>query len=132
MAHAVVEWTDNLEADGFAIRPLLQLIARHMREAGGVFPVGGIRVRGVRLTDYVIADDAGGDAFVNVEVKMAAGRPAEFRADFFKSLFSAIQAHLGDLFDRRPLALSLYVTEAQEAASFKHNTIHRRLAQAPR
>jgi hypothetical protein len=40
MAHAVVEWTDNLEKDGFAVRPLLELIAREMREADGVFPWG--------------------------------------------------------------------------------------------
>ena len=127
MAHATVQWTDNLEADGFAIRPLLELIAAHMRDSGGVFPVGGIRVRGLRLVDYVIADDAGTDAFINIDVKMAAGRSAEFRKPFFDALFEAIKAHLSDLFDRRPLALSLYVEQTEEADSYKHNTIHRRL-----
>ncbi|HEX7709834.1 MAG TPA: 5-carboxymethyl-2-hydroxymuconate isomerase [Sphingomonadaceae bacterium] len=127
MAHAIVEWTANLEEDGFMARPLLELIAGTMRNAGGVFPVGGIRVRGVRVTDYVIADDAGEDAFINIEVKMGAGRPAEFRKSFFDGLFDAIRADLGDLFERRPLALSLYVTEADEDGSWKYNTIHRRL-----
>ena len=126
MAHAVVEWTDNLEGDGFAIRPLLALIARAMREADGVFPWGGIRVRGIRLTDYVIADDSGADAFVNITVKMAAGRTAEFKQAFFEGLFAQVKAHLAALFDRRFLALSLYVEETDEASSFKHNTIHRR------
>lgn len=65
MAHSVVEWTDNLESDGFRIRALLELIACKMREAGGMFPQGGIRVRGIRLTDYVIADDSGKDAFID-------------------------------------------------------------------
>ena len=93
--------------------------------ADGVFPVGGIRVRGVKLTDYVIADGADPrDAFINVDVKMGAGRPAAFRNAFFDQLFAAIRDFLGDLFDRRPLALSLYVEEAE---GWKHNSIHCRL-----
>lgn len=126
MAHAIVEWTDNLEADGFAIRPLLELIAQTMRDSDGVFPWGGIRVRGVRLTDYVVSDGLGDDAFINVTVKMGAGRSAAFKQTFFSGLFDAIKAHTADLFARRGLALSLYVEEADEQGSFKHNNIHKR------
>jgi len=114
MAHAVVEWTDNLATDGFEIRPLLSLIAAEMRDADGVFPLGGIRVRGIRLEDYVIADDTDQDAFVNIRVLMGAGRPAEFKGAF----------------ERRYLALSMYIDEADEAGSFKHNNIHHRFRKA--
>ena len=55
MAHAVVEWTSNLEGEA-DIHGLLELIAAAMRNSGGVFPWGGIRVRAIRLDDYVIAD----------------------------------------------------------------------------
>lgn len=130
MAHAVVEWTDNLEADGFQIRPLLALIARHMRDSDGVFPVGGIRIRGVRLTDYVIADDSGEDAFINISVLMGAGRSAQFRTEFFDHLFEAVAALLQPIFERRALALSMYVHEADEAGSWKKNNIHQRLRKA--
>jgi 5-carboxymethyl-2-hydroxymuconate isomerase len=125
MAHATVEWTANLEGD-FDLQGLLQLIAQDMREnAQGVFPVGGIRVRGIRLTDYVIADGLGkDDGFINIDVKMGAGRSAEFRKAYFAALFDRIRDHLGDLFDRRPVALSLYVEEAE---GWKHNSIHDRL-----
>jgi 5-carboxymethyl-2-hydroxymuconate isomerase len=126
MAHVIVEWTDNLEADGVEIRPLLQLIAEQLRNAEGVFPWGGIRVRAIRLTDYVIADDSGEDAFINVTVKMGAGRDPAFKQRFFAALFEAIKDHLAPLFDRRFLALSLYVEEADEGASFKHNNLHAR------
>lgn len=125
MAHATVEWTANLE--GAFDRPaLLRLIADEMRlRADGVFPVGGIRVRAVRLDEYVIADGADpADAFINIDVKMGAGRSAEFRKRFFDQLFAAVRGQLGDLFEQRPLALSLYVEEAE---GWKHNTIHRRL-----
>ena len=125
MAHATVEWTANLD-DDLDIPALLTLIADHMRlRADGVFPVGGIRVRAIRLTDYVIADGADGrDAFINIDIKMGAGRTAEFRLAYFGVLFDEIRAHLGDLFERRPLALSLYVEEAE---GWKHNSIHQRL-----
>lgn len=128
MAHVTVEWTDNLAGE-FDLPALLHLIAAEMRErADGVFPVGGIRVRGLRLTDYVIADGADPrDAFINIDVKMGAGRPPEFRKAFFDALFDRVKALLGDLFERRPLALSLYVEEAE---GWKHNSIHRRLGTA--
>ena len=124
MAHATVEWTDNLEGK-FALRELLELIAAEMRErSDGVFPVGGIRVRAIRLTDYVIADGAGpDDAFINIDIKMGAGRSEAFRKAFFDQMFAAVTAHLGDLFDRMPLALSMYVVEAE---GWKHNSIHKR------
>ncbi|MCT2401442.1 5-carboxymethyl-2-hydroxymuconate Delta-isomerase [Novosphingobium mangrovi (ex Huang et al. 2023)] len=128
MAHATVEWTDNLEGE-FDLKALLSLIAEEMRErSDGVFPVGGIRVRAIRLTDYVIADGKGADdAFINIDVKMGAGRSEAFRKAFFQQMFDAVKAQLGDLFERRPLALSLYVEEAE---GWKHNTIHARLKKA--
>jgi 5-carboxymethyl-2-hydroxymuconate isomerase len=129
MAHATVEWTDNLEGEA-DIHGLLELIARRMREADGVFPWGGIRVRAIRLTDYVIADGSGQDAFVNITVRMAAGRPAEFRQRFFGALFEAVKAHFAPLMERRYLALSLYVEETDEASSYKHNNIHARFRKA--
>ena len=125
MAHAVVEWTANLEGEA-DIHGLLELIAAAMRDSGGVFPWGGIRVRAIRLDDYVIADGKGDDAFVNITVKMGAGRSAEFKREFFTTLFEKIKAHFAELYARRYLALSLYVEEADESGSFKHNNIHQR------
>ncbi|MDF0546439.1 5-carboxymethyl-2-hydroxymuconate isomerase [Sphingobium sp. H39-3-25] len=125
MAHATVEYTDNLVGE-FDLNRLLSKIAEEMRErSGGVFPVGGIRVRAHRLSDYVIADGlCADDAFINIDVKMGVGRSEEFRQAFFSQLFEAIKVELGDLFERRPLALSLYVEEAE---GWKHNSIHKRL-----
>jgi len=129
MAHAIVEWTDNLEGD-MAIRDLLALIAKAMREADGVFPWGGIRVRGIKLTDYVIADDTGEDAFINIIVKMGAGRSQNFKTAFFTALFDQVKTFLEPVFATRFLALTLYVEEADEAGSFKHNNIHTRFRKA--
>ncbi len=126
MPHITVEWTDNL-ADAVDITALMTLIADNFRNSDGMFPLGGIRVRGIRLSDYVIADGAPDNAFIHITAKIGAGRSADALQSFFARLFDAVVALLGDLFDRRGLALSLYVEEADEAGSFKRNSIHHRL-----
>jgi 5-carboxymethyl-2-hydroxymuconate isomerase len=130
MAHAIVEWTSNLEGEA-DIHGLLELIAAGMRDSGGVFPWGGIRVRAIRLDDYVIADGKADDAFVNITIKMGAGRSAEFKREFFAALFERVKAHFAKLYASRYLALSLYVEEADEGGSFKHNNIHQRFKKVP-
>ncbi|MEA1672792.1 5-carboxymethyl-2-hydroxymuconate Delta-isomerase [Nitrospirillum sp. BR 11163] len=125
MAHCIVEYTDNLgvEAD---IPGLLHKIAAKFRDSDGVFPIGGIRVRALRLTEYVIADGREDDAFVNATVKMGAGREPEFKKRFFGEMFEIIKAHFAQLYAKRYLALTLYVEEADENGSFKQNNLHLR------
>jgi 5-carboxymethyl-2-hydroxymuconate isomerase len=125
MAHCVVEYTDNLarEAD---IPGLLWKLAKKFNESDGIFPIGGVRVRALKLTEYVIADGAENDAFVNITVKMGAGRPDDFKKRFFGEMFDMVKDHFEGLYAKRYLALSLYVEEADEAGSFKHNNIHAR------
>jgi 5-carboxymethyl-2-hydroxymuconate isomerase len=123
MAHAVVEYTDNL-TDQADIRGLLVKIAAHMRNSNGVFPTGGIRIRANRLSEYVIADGEDDYAFVNIVVQMGPGRSAEFKKQFFDDLFEIIKAHFATLFASRYLALSLYIAEVNEANSYKQNNIH--------
>jgi 5-carboxymethyl-2-hydroxymuconate isomerase len=129
LAHAVVEYTDNLgpEAD---IPGLLAKIAKAMREADGVFPWGGIRVRAIKLTEYVIADGEDDYAMVNTTIKMGAGRPPEFKTAFFAALFEIKKAHFSSLYDKRYLALSMYVEELDESGAFRHNNLHAKFKKA--
>jgi 5-carboxymethyl-2-hydroxymuconate isomerase len=129
MAHAIVEYTDNLGPDADIPR-LLKTIAAKLNDSGGVFPLGGIRVRAIRLTEYVIADGQDDYAFVNTTIKMGPGRPESFKTAFFGELFELIKAHFAEIYARRYLALSLYVEEADEAGSFKHNNIHQKFKAA--
>jgi 5-carboxymethyl-2-hydroxymuconate isomerase len=126
VAHCIVEYTDNLAADG-DIPGLLHKLADKFC-GSGVFPQGGVRVRALRLTEYVVADGTADDAFVHLTVKMGAGRSAAFKAEFFGEFFGIVERHFDDLFARRGLALSLYVEEADEAGSFKRNNLHQRFA----
>jgi 5-carboxymethyl-2-hydroxymuconate isomerase len=125
MPHTIIEYSDNLTGEG-DIPGLLKKIAAKLCSSGGVFPIGGVRVRAHPVSDYVIADGADDYAFLHTVVKLAAGRPEEFKKRFFDELFELIKAHFADLMSRRYLALSMYVEEVDEAGSYKHNNIHRK------
>ena len=126
MPHCIVEYTDNLGQEA-GIPALLEKLAAKFRDSDGVFPTGGIRVRAIRLTEYVIADGKGNDAFVNITAKIGPGRDPDFKKRFFKEMFEMIKAHFQSVFASRSFALSLYVEEADENGSFKENNIHARL-----
>ena len=126
MPHCIVEYTDNLGPDA-AIPDLLEKLAAKFRDSDGVFPTGGVRVRAIRLTEYVIADGKGDDAFVNITAKIGAGRDLDFKKQFFTQMFGMVKEHFKTTFASRSFALSLYVEEADPNGSFKENNIHARL-----
>jgi 5-carboxymethyl-2-hydroxymuconate isomerase len=126
MPHCIVEYTDNLGPSA-GIPDLLEKLAAKFRDSNGVFPTGGIRVRAIRLTEYVVADGKGDDAFVNITNKIGAGRDPEFKKRFFTELFEIVKAHFQPVFASRSFALSLYVEENDEKGSYKENNIHARL-----
>ena len=126
MPHCIVEYTDNLGSEA-AIPKLLEKLAAKFRDSNGVFPTGGIRVRAIRLTEYVIADAEGNDAFVNITNKIGPGRDPAFKKQFFDELFEIVREHLQLVLDTRSIALSMYIEEADEAGSYKLNNIHARL-----
>jgi 5-carboxymethyl-2-hydroxymuconate isomerase len=130
MPHTIVEYSDNLVEDG-DIPLLLEKIAAKLRDSGGVFPIGGIRVRAHRTSEYVIADGQDDCAFLHIVVKLGTGRPEEFKKRFFGELFDIVKAHFAELAERRYLALSMYVEEVDESGAFRHNNIHQKFKTQP-
>lgn len=127
MPHATVEYTDNI-ADRADIPALLRMMADKFCSADGVFPVGGVRVRALRLSEYAIAGGAEAYAFMHISVKIGAGRTEDVRKAFFAGLFDDIKHHLKPLLDEGLLALSMYVDEVDETESYRQNGIHKRLS----
>ena len=125
MPHVIVEYTDNLAPNG-DIRGLLEKLADKMAASDGVFPIGGVRVRALRLLEYVIADGKGDYAFVNVTAKIGAGRDHSFKQKFFGEMFEIVKQHFRVLFPTHLIALSLYVEELDEKGAFRDNNIHLR------
>ena len=125
MAHFILEYTDNLKAEG-DIRGLLAKVVLALRAQEGVFPIGGIRARAIELTDYVVADDEEDYAFAHATLKIGSGRSDEVRKATYEAVFDAMKAHFADIYAKRYLALSMEVSEFSEAGTFKHNNIHAR------
>jgi 5-carboxymethyl-2-hydroxymuconate isomerase len=131
MPHIIVEYTDNLAADG-EIRRLLEKLAAKMANSDGVFPIGGVRVRAVRLSEYVIADGKDDYAFANVTAKIGSGRSPDFKQKFFGEMFEIVKQHFKALLSERLVALSLYVEEIDEKGAFRENNIHLRFKSVSR
>ncbi|RZG64451.1 5-carboxymethyl-2-hydroxymuconate isomerase [Acinetobacter bouvetii] len=90
----------------------------------GVFPLGGIRSRAIRMDDYVIADAKHDYAFIHMTLKVGAGRDLETRQRVAEELFALIDAYFKPLKDKRLLAVSFEMTELDPVLNFKSNNIH--------
>src|SRR5271155_1981308 len=129
MPHLVIEYTDNLgdAADmGGLMSKAARIIAAQHTDAGPVFPVGGIRVRAIELTEYVVADGSADDAFVHLTFKVAAGRPPQGLRRATDELFAMVRDHFAVPFASRGLALSLELVEFGESGTYKQNNLHAR------
>jgi 5-carboxymethyl-2-hydroxymuconate isomerase len=125
MPHFNVENTANLEHEG-ELPGLLQKINAAMIAQGGVFPIGGIRSRAIRLDCYRMADGEADYAFVHATLKIGAGRDEATRKRAGDALFEVMKSHFAALYDKRYLALSMEIAEFSEAGTWKHNNVHAR------
>lgn len=127
MPHLYIEYTRNIREEA-EIPQLLQKVNQALLFYRDIIPIGGLRSRAIELTDYLIADGAGDDAFVHMTLKIGKGRAAEDKKRVCDSLFKAVEEHFGELLDKRYLALSLELYEFQ-APTWKKNNIHARFGQ---
>ena len=122
MPHFIAEYSANLEQD--ADFPGLFEKVHACLGASGVFPLGGIRSRAVRMDIFRMADGQHDYAFVHMTLKVGAGRDLETRRQVAGELFAVIREHFAALQARRLLALSFELTELHPELNYKHNNIH--------
>lgn len=122
MPHFIAEYTDNLEQQA----DLLGLFEKVHRVLGdsGVFPLGGIRSRGVRLDTWRMADGKHDYAFVHMTLKVGHGRDLATREAVAQAVFAVITAHFAELQAQRLLALSFEMIELHPQLNFKQNNVH--------
>ena len=125
MPHLIVEYSSNLEAqmdlDGLMTK------LRDRAVASGVFPLGGIRVRGERRDRYLVADGAPGNGFVHLTARIGHGRDAKTRRAAAEALFEVLSGHMQAIFAERGLGLSFEMVEVDPVTSLKKNNLHERL-----
>ena len=92
----------------------------------GVFPLGGIRVRGTRVDVSAVASGEDELAFIDMTLRMGMGRDEDIRVMVTETIYAAAETWLKPRVGERPFALSLEVTEINSRFSEKRfNTIHK-------
>lgn len=121
MPHLSFEYSANLEDrvdwTGFCA------ILRDTAVQTGVFPLAGVRVRGVRCDHFEIADGHPDNAFIDISVRLRGGRAQADKERATAALFDAARGFLEDLIATTPIALSLEMRDIDPALSPKLNTI---------
>lgn len=122
MPHFIAEYSANIQED-IDFQDFFGQVNQFLGSTG-VFPLGGIRSRAIRMDDYVIADAKHDYAFIHMTLKVGAGRDLETRQKVATDLFKLIEAHFQPLKDKRLLAISFEMIELDPVLNFKSNNIH--------
>ena len=122
MPHFIAEYTDNLEPQA-DLPGLFEKVHRVLGDSG-VFPLGGIRSRGVRLDTWRMADGKHDYAFVHMTLKVGHGRDLATREAVAQAVFAVFTEHFAQLQAQRLLALSFEMIELHPQLNFKQNNVH--------
>ena len=125
MPHLIVEYSANLE-DQIELEELMTKL-RDRAVDTGVFPLGGVRVRGERRDQYLVADGQHDNGFVHLTARIGHGRDLATRRATSEALFDVLCVHMQSVFDSRGLGLSFEMVEVDPDTSLKKNNIHQRL-----
>ncbi|MEX0350735.1 MAG: 5-carboxymethyl-2-hydroxymuconate Delta-isomerase [Paracoccaceae bacterium] len=121
MPHLSIEYSANLED-----RVDISGLCEHLRQsAAGIeaFPLAGLRVRALRADHFAIADGDPKHGFVDISVRLRAGRPIEVRKAAADVLFRAAEDFLTPDMAQHSLALSLEIRDIDPDLSPKTGTI---------
>lgn len=121
MPHFHIDYSGNLEQ----VIDMGALCETIRAAAAGIetFPMPGIRVRAVRVDHYAIADGNPKHGFIDISVRLRAGRPADVKQDAASRIFDAAHAFLAPTMATQSIALSLEMRDIDPDLSPKTGTI---------
>ncbi len=126
MPHQIIEYSANLESS-VDIDALVTVL--HETAAGiDALPIGGLRTRAVARQHYRIADGHPDNAFINVMLRLAPGRPFDVRKAAGEKLYEALCDYLEPVFTSSPLAISYEIQEIDADLRWKKNNLRDYLA----
>ena len=123
MAHLSFEYSANLEAT-LDLQSFCEVMRDAMRDSG-VFPLGGVRVRGTRVNVCAVASGAPELGFIDMTLRMGQGRDDATRTEVTETLYAAAETWLAARLGDMPFALSLEVMEIDARfAEKRFNNLH--------
>lgn len=129
MPHIQIDYSPNLE-DRLDIAGLCRAL-RDAAVATGVLPLAGIRVRATACTHVVIADGNPDHAFLDISLRLRAGRSAEDKARATAHIFAAAEAYCANVLATSSFMLSFEMRDIDPALSPKTSSIRRYLPGEP-
>lgn len=109
MPHIAIDYTANL-ADDLAPLALAQKLHDAARTLG-VFPLNGLRTFARVVEEFQVGANTQDEAFINIQIRIAPGRPEELRQRIVDTLFATAEQTLATLLAKRPVGLQLEITE---------------------
>jgi 5-carboxymethyl-2-hydroxymuconate isomerase len=122
MPHFTIEYSANLDSR-LDIGKVVEVVRSAAVETG-IFPLGGIRVRAIRCEHYAIADGNPDHAFLDMVLRLGAGRDLKTRQKAGEHIFRALSDHLDPVFASAQFALSFDMQINDRETSWKRNNIH--------
>jgi 5-carboxymethyl-2-hydroxymuconate isomerase len=125
MPHIQIDYSPNLEA-----RLDIAALCRALRDAAvetGVLPLAGIRVRATACTHVVIADGSPDHAFLDISLRLRAGRSAEEKIRATAHIFAAAETFCAGALATSSLMLSFEMRDIDPDLSPKISSIRRYL-----
>lgn len=128
MPHFSIEYSSNL--DGRVDMQRLCDVVHGALSACGLFELGALRVRAIRCDAYAVADRLPQNGFIDMTLRMGAGRDPAERERAGHTIFDAASGFLRPLLAEPHFALSLEIREIDPVLSWKRNAMHQRLRAA--
>ncbi|MEL6453025.1 MAG: 5-carboxymethyl-2-hydroxymuconate isomerase [Pseudomonadota bacterium] len=121
MPHILIDYSANLDPQ--IDMGGLCFALKDAAAATGVFPPAGIRVRAHRADHWVIADGVARHGFVDITLRLAAGRSAAQKTCAVEAVFAAAQDYTAAYMAAHPFMLSLELREIDAVFSRKVSSI---------
>lgn len=130
MPHIMLDYSANVESYA-DIAGLCACLRRAAAETG-VFPLAGIRVRAFAANHVSIADGDPRHGYIDISLRLRAGRGLDTRKRAAQAVFAAAQAYLEPAMQRHSLALSLELRDIDPELSPKCGTTRDHMQKADR
>ncbi len=125
MPHVMIDYSRNLE-DRLDIAGLCRVL-RDAAVATGILPLAGIRVRATACDHVVIADGNTDHAFLDILLRLRAGRALSDKERATTKIFAAAEAFCANVLATSSFMLSFEMRDIDVSLSPKTSSIRRYL-----
>lgn len=128
MPHISMEYSANMES-----RTDMAAFCDHIRRVAietGTFPMPGIRVRAFKADHVSIADGRDTHGFIDISIRLRAGRPDDVKKAATDAIFEGAKAFLEPALAAHSIALSVEMRDIDPEFSPKYGTIRDHLEDA--